>query len=332
MAEDPNVDNRHCFAAPAEPSHQAKKAKLSPQSAGIKRLFPGPAGLLTADHVEVARAEPAFESYPSQTDLCSQNTSRSFQEGPWKDMAKDSEPLYDHFNIAWIKGQPKGNQSTIQKIPFLAGVVLFLEVVDRQSQKSVNVTLRDPTGTIRGNIVQSLYEEHEPLFTVGAVLVLVEFGVLSCSCDHCDNHHLTITPKNLSAIYGPTNLVIRPISPQDVLKSFQRKQEEILEQKNNRVCRPRAVSRPAIAALQMQKRAQFRRNPATSGNPTRKLFTFKKLGSDPPSPHPHKEAVSKKPNGEGKGTCVTVADVAHEQLWKEMLSDVDLDALFEDDF
>lgn len=145
MAEDPNYDvdivsilsplsalsllalQRLCFAAPAEPPHPTKKAKLSPPSTGTKRLFPGPAGLLSGA-------------------LCSQNTSLPFEEPPWKEMTRYSGSLCDHFNIAWIKGQAKCNQFRIQKVPFLAGVVLCLEVDGGDGQKSVNVTLKDPTG------------------------------------------------------------------------------------------------------------------------------------------------------------------------------------------
>lgn len=59
----------------------------------------------------------------------------------------NSSNLVEHFNIAWIKQQATVSEFTIQKVPFLAAFLLSLEVSEQgQGQKSVNITLKDPTG------------------------------------------------------------------------------------------------------------------------------------------------------------------------------------------
>lgn len=105
-------------------------------------------------------------------------------------------------------------------------------------------------------------------------------------------------------------MVILPISPREVLEKFQQNQQ-ILAESNNRGLEK--------AAVQMKKRAQLTRIPATRQN-------HAKIGPRPP------EEMLRKSRGEEKETCVTVADVTHEQVWKETLSDLDLKALFEENF
>lgn len=64
--------------------------------------------------------------------------------------------LYDKFNIAWIKKESNANQFALQKAPFLASVLVSLEVSDGQSQKSVTVTLKDMTGKFQQFILHFL--------------------------------------------------------------------------------------------------------------------------------------------------------------------------------
>ncbi|CAG9770437.1 unnamed protein product [Ceutorhynchus assimilis] len=189
-----------------------------------KRLFPGPAGLF-------ADEDPSIAS--SQLEICSQKSSTIFKGGPWEEMSKDfkisnSSHLYDRFNIAWIKREANANAFAVHKAPFLAGVLVSLEVTKDQKHKSVNVTLKDFSGTIQGNIVYSLYEQHANFLILGSVLVLAKFGVLSCSCEKCDNHHLTINSKNLSAVYKQgEKTVINEIVPQEVLTEYESRKKEI---------------------------------------------------------------------------------------------------------
>lgn len=87
-----------------------------------------------------------------QSDFFSQATASIFNEAPWTSMIQEftlnnSSNLVEHFNIAWIKKQATVSEFAIQKVPFLAAFLLSLEVSEQgQGQKSVNITLKDPTG------------------------------------------------------------------------------------------------------------------------------------------------------------------------------------------
>ncbi|XP_030747443.1 uncharacterized protein LOC115875969 isoform X1 [Sitophilus oryzae] len=193
----------------------------TPSPGTIKRKFPGPAGIL-----------PDETQSNSDIDFSSQQTCLMFEEGPWKDMSKDfkiSNTLYlfDKFNIAWIKKEALANHFVNEKVPFLVAVLCSLEISEGQKQKLVNITLKDLTGSIQGTIHYSLYKTFEKLLTLGSVLVIIQFGVLSCTCDKCDNHHITITSKNLSAIYGPREKsIISTIEPEHLLRNYYTKKKE----------------------------------------------------------------------------------------------------------
>lgn len=106
-------------------------------------------------------------------------------------------PLYEMFNIQWIKlNSVKKKLLVNHKAPFLAAILDSLEIRNGKIP-TINVTLKDKTGIIRGTVLHTLYEEYSDFFTVGSVLVLIQFGVLSIQNNYC----ITITPNNLLHIY-----------------------------------------------------------------------------------------------------------------------------------
>lgn len=133
--------------------------------------------------------------------LCSQQQLSVFEKGPWQTMALDFQDsqrdlLYETFNINWIKANFSEKKQLNYKAPFLACTIDKLELTDGKIP-TVKIVLKDKTGTIQGTILYSLYDEYSNYFTVGSVLVLIQFGVLSAQKSHC----LTITPNNLLTIY-----------------------------------------------------------------------------------------------------------------------------------
>lgn len=125
----------------------------------------------------------------------------TFETGPWQKMVLDFQDsqrdlLYQTFNIKWIKENFSVKKKLNSKAPFLACLIDKLERTNGKIP-TVKIVLKDNTGTIQGNILYSLYDEYSKYFTVGSVLVLIQFGVLSAYKSHC----LNITPNNLLSIY-----------------------------------------------------------------------------------------------------------------------------------
>ncbi|KAL1502606.1 hypothetical protein ABEB36_007726 [Hypothenemus hampei] len=316
--------------------YQLKKRKLSEininvsKNTSIKRIFPGPAGLL-ADHNALIT--------PSQA--ISQNTSTIFQDGPWQDMLNDFQvtsnvQLYDQFNIAWIKSQAAKDNFKILQVPFLAGVLINIDVCDRQKQKSqVSITLKDLTGIIKGDIVSSLYDEYASSLTFGAVVTLTQVGVLSCTCHKCDNHHLTITPKNLTSIYNNgTKLVIRDIRVQDIL---------IENHQNDRTLLDDRKSEDPLA-IKLKKTFTFKKPSINSDidNYVMAVTALEQLQDSKQLPsmeysetlieaHIDNEVIDENSSfqiDDGQ-VSLKVNDINDEKVWKEALAGVDLSFLFD---
>ncbi|XP_056633595.1 uncharacterized protein LOC130443134 [Diorhabda sublineata] len=177
------------------------KESFSP-SRVAKRMFPGPAGLLT----DLGNnSESTCHNTSDNIDdflLCSQQTVSTFMDRPWTMMKTDyyshsTEQLYDKYTISWIKKKYCAkNVSFICKAPFLAAVIQNLETVDAKIP-SIHITLKDPTGVIDGTILYSFYKGISKHLTVGSVVILKQFGVLTNQYGHC----LTITANNLLVIY-----------------------------------------------------------------------------------------------------------------------------------
>ncbi|XP_072377441.1 uncharacterized protein [Diabrotica undecimpunctata] len=179
-----------------------KENSFSPNKV-VKRMFPGPAGLLPDD----IGKKTMITSHSSNDDseeffFCSQRSVSTFTEGPWKLMTEDfsssnDEQLYNKFTISWIK--KKYCQKRVldnYKAPFLAAIIQNLEIVDGKIP-SVHITLKDTTGTIDGVILHRFYKDQSKYFTTGSVVVLKQFGVLNSNEGHC----ITITSKNVLVIY-----------------------------------------------------------------------------------------------------------------------------------
>lgn len=167
-----------------------------------KRMFPGPAGLLTdlgnnSDSTCHNTADNVEDFL-----LCSQQTVSTFMDRPWTMMKTDyysdgREQLYDKYTISWIKKKYCAkNVSFMCKVPFLAAVIQNLETVDAKIP-SIHITLKDPTGVINSTILYSFYKGISKHLTVGSVVILKQFGVLTNQYGHC----LTITANNLLVIY-----------------------------------------------------------------------------------------------------------------------------------
>ncbi|KAJ8943890.1 hypothetical protein NQ318_019497 [Aromia moschata] len=181
-----------------EIKHSPKKIEenietsVSVPSKIVKRKFPGPAGLLPErrEHnksiLDFISDDKAHKVNRTQDEmfLCSQRTVSVFEDGPWKEMTKDfyvpnGEAPYEKFTIKWIKKQASLKKLLVNhKAPFLAGIIESLEIFDGKIP-TVNVTLKDATGEIQGTVLHSLYEDYCNFFTIGSVLVLKQFGVLS---------------------------------------------------------------------------------------------------------------------------------------------------------
>ncbi|XP_049817032.1 uncharacterized protein LOC109598214 isoform X2 [Aethina tumida] len=198
----------------------------------LKRKFPGPAGLLperkTSKHSPELE-QPSTESQTiSENIICSQQTATTFEDKPWTLMCKDiQDNLLETFNINWIQTQVNLNKLYNKKAPFLAAIIQTLDVPDTKIP-TVNVTLKDRSGSIQGTILSTLYEEYAEFLLVGAVLVLKNFGVLTTGKN--TNIHLTITPNNLLTIYSNlTNdcyeqyvkkTVVQMFKSEDIWKSY----------------------------------------------------------------------------------------------------------------
>ncbi|XP_028138174.2 uncharacterized protein LOC114332547 [Diabrotica virgifera virgifera] len=179
-----------------------KENSFSPNKV-VKRMFPGPAGLLPDDIGKKTMITSRSSNDDSEEFFfCSQRSVSTFTEGPWKLMTEDfsscnDEQLYNKFTISWIK--KKYCQKRVldnYKAPFLAAIIQNLEIVDGKNP-SVHITLKDTTGTIDGVIIHRFYKDHSKYFTTGSVVVLKQFGVLNSNERHC----ITITSKNVLVIY-----------------------------------------------------------------------------------------------------------------------------------
>ncbi|XP_060532859.1 uncharacterized protein LOC132705912 isoform X2 [Cylas formicarius] len=296
-------------------------------SNGIKRIFPGPAGVISDDF---GRANDPM--------LCSQQTARIFEDGPWKDMSKDfyisdNVYLFNKFNISWIKKQAGMNKFLDQKAPYLAGILQSLEVSETQLRKSVNITLKDLTGQIQGMIQQSLYEDYCNFFTLGAVLVLTQFGVLSCNCNKCDNHHLTITSNSLSAIYnGKQKLVLKKIDPQELCASFYKNVNEQMKIDSKKISAKCSTSAAISSSCRQMNMCNVQINSEA------KKFHFKKtpktleasLLIETLSPENSKKKDLNSIPVPNSQISLKVDRSEHKKIWDGILEDVDLSALFED--
>ncbi|KAJ8933781.1 hypothetical protein NQ314_013817 [Rhamnusium bicolor] len=265
-----------------------------------------------------------------QIELCSQQTASVFHDGPWKEMTKDfcirnEEYLYEKFNIKWIKKQASiKTQLVNHKAPFLAAIVQSLDIVDGKIP-TVNVTLKDSTGDIQGTILHSLYEEYSNFFTVGSVLVLKQFGVLSAGYN---NHCLTITPNNLLTIY---HLEVSKKLPED--------SKDLLSENNNRT-------------IGLNNSLESFNDAPIKNNCAKKKFNFKESlgvqklhhGSSETSTScdtdNNKFKLDQKNSCENENcdnTLISYSQISvkparkeHIEIWKNLLQDVDTDSLFDD--
>lgn len=111
-------------------------------------------------------------------------------------MNKEYRDLINNYNIEWIRYNANLQKLITNKVPFLAAVIQSIECVEKGT---VHVKLRDTTGNIDGCMIPELYKKYSETLVTGSVLVLQRFGVLTTGIN---NHFLTITLKNLVAIYS----------------------------------------------------------------------------------------------------------------------------------
>lgn len=128
--------------------------------------------------------------------MCSQASSMMFQEATWLEVYKEHKDLINTYNIEWIRDNANLQRLNTIKAPFLAAVIQNIECVEKGT---VHVKLKDISGNIDGCMILDLFKQYSESLVTGSVLVLQRFGVLTTGIN---NHFLTITLKNLVAIYS----------------------------------------------------------------------------------------------------------------------------------
>lgn len=253
---------------------------------------------------------------------------------------QNQDLLYETFTISWIKSN--FSMKKLQrhcKAPFLACVIDRLELTDAKIP-TVKVLLKDRSGSIQGTVLYSLYEEYSKYLTVGSVLVIIQFGVLSAHNSYC----LTITPKNLLSIYhlklknsceklnksDVQKIILQDFTIGDIWKKHKDSQKDSVQIKKD------------ITITSYNKNQQTR----VSNNSINKMNSFSKyLPNRSKTPeftcdnleHLRKiNSVPIKPDGKNVNLeiksneiCIKT-DRVHSEIWKDLFQDVDTDALFDD--
>ncbi|CAH0549352.1 unnamed protein product [Brassicogethes aeneus] len=234
----------------------------------IKRKFPGPAGLLP----DRKKSSRIFEDIPdenlddneSNVFVCSQMPQNKFNEEPWMKMLEDFDDyqfLLDKYTIHWIKSQTRCKKLYNQKVPFLVAVIENLEVTNAKIP-TINITLKDKSGSIQGTILNNLYEEYSDFLTVGSVVILKQFGVLTTGEN---NNYLTITTNNLLTLYsmetaktlddlsekslGVKKIVVNELDCEEILKNVNEIGEKSIK-----------IIKPNLSKLKVNSSTNFNQN------------------------------------------------------------------------
>lgn len=196
-------------------------------------------------------------------------------------------------------------------------------------------------------MLHSLYQEYEAQLKVGTLLVLVQAAVLSCTCDKCDNHHLTVTPKSLSRIYNEDDqVVLKTVNPECVMSDYLVQKEAELVKKvkcQNLIQRSKLfnngkslVPPPNKTSYSLPKVKRFPEQMTTNCDSlvkSKKLFSFKKL----PINSNNSNNVVDKNNSEVNVNIahsqfsVKADNEEHAEIWKEVLNGLDLSSLFDEE-
>lgn len=276
-------------------------------------------------------------------------------------LINEETPLYEKFNIQWIKLNSTKNKLLVNhKAPFLAAIIDSLEIRDGKIP-TINVTLKDKTGIIQGTVLHTLYEKYSDFFTVGSVLVLKQFGVVSIQNNHC----ITITPNNLLNIYHSKTDInkgcVKKITIQQcTIQEIWQKYRESLsshEQKNNNctnfIQNTESVSKKALKVITppnknlnysvlaktqqsfennstLQNTLKFNRSTTVNEN---NKFVFKKPASATTT-SPEKLDVQDKSKNKHNSDCTEILfktnNEAHSEILKTLFEGVDTSALFDD--
>lgn len=199
-------------------------------------------------------------------------------------------------------------------------------------------------------MLHSLYQEYEAQLKVGSLLVLVQAAALSCTCDKCDNHHLTVTPKSLSRIYNEDDqVVLKSVNPECVMSDYLVQKEAELVKKvkcqnliqrsrllNNGQCLVPLPNKTSYPLPKVRRFSELRTNNCDSPVKSKKLFSFKKLpvnssNSNNVSNNLDKNNSEVSVNLTHSQFSVKADNEEHAEIWKEVLNGLDLSSLFDEE-
>lgn len=203
------------------------------------------------------------------------------------------------------------------------------------------------SGDIRATVLHTLYEKHANHLKIGSVVVLKRVGVLSAGHrDHC----LTVTANNLVAIYcplaAPRTLTggdeieakngVRKIVVQDWdVGELLGKLDECLEEKNAR----KSESESCVSSAKRDSNCSdgvtgkvwgVGQKHCDSGVDTpKKRFNFKRYDCKDSVKGIVSESCDRVAVGSSQ-VSVKADKTEHVEIWKNLLEDIDTDALFDE--
>lgn len=199
-------------------------------------------------------------------------------------------------------------------------------------------------------MLHSLYQKYEAQLKVGTLLVLVQTAVLSCTCDKCDNHHLTVTPKSLSRIYNEDDqVVLKSVNPECVMSDYLMQKEAELVKKvkcQNLIQRSRLLNngkslvplanKTSYPLPKVSRFTEQRTKHCDSPVKSKKLFSFKKLpinssNSNNVGNNIDKNNTEVSVNMTNSQFSVKPDNEEHAEIWKEILNGLDLSSLFDEE-
>lgn len=198
-------------------------------------------------------------------------------------------------------------------------------------------------------MLHSLYQEYEAQLKVGTLLVLVQAAVLSCTCDKCDNHHLTVTPKSLSRIYNEDDqIVLKSLNPECVMSDYLLQKEAELVKKvkcQNLIQRSKLNNGKSLVPLanknsyplpKVRRFSELKTKNCDSPVKSKKLFSFKKLPINSSNSNNVGNSIDKNStevsvNVTNSQFSVKPDNEEHAEIWKEILNGLDLSSLFDEE-
>ncbi|CAH1225467.1 unnamed protein product [Diabrotica balteata] len=315
-----------------------KENSFSPNKV-VKRMFPGPAGLLPDD----IGKKTMITSHSSNDDseeffFCSQRSVSTFTEGPWKLMTEDfsssnDEQLYNKFTISWIK--KKYCQKRVldnYKAPFLAAIIQNLEIVDGKIP-SVHITLKDTTDPNKKDADNT--EIKEPFEKV----VLQHYNIENI-WKEANSNTAKVSKNNKNLLKNINNT---PYGKNKSISNFNNTSRgiNISPQNNAPLSNPRLNNQqsscsnfllPKINHISAYNQnvnnlpENFNLEKGIVQHESKKKFDFKKVAIDISTPKP----IDAENVVISCSEMSVTADKKDSEIWKSVLEDVDSESLFGD--